>query len=104
VVCEEDEPSPRTTLVFSPAVTTVVMDAQYPFASREDIWRVFEEVKGLYSTQLEHSERIMRLERRREDDMRMKSVWGPLSQFPSAISGSLTGELSVTKEILSTEY
>ncbi|CRG90564.1 hypothetical protein PISL3812_07608 [Talaromyces islandicus] len=66
------------------------MDAQYPFASREDIWRVFEEVKGLYSTQLEHSERITRLERRREDDMRLKSVWGPLSQFPSAIGGSLT--------------
>ncbi|KAH8696065.1 hypothetical protein BGW36DRAFT_296767 [Talaromyces proteolyticus] len=66
------------------------MDAQYPFASREDIWRVFEEVKDLYSTQLEHGERIARLERRREDDMRLKSVWGPLSQFPSAISGSLT--------------
>lgn len=76
------------------------MDAQYPFASREDIWRVFEEVKGLYSTQLEHSERITRLERRREDDMRLKSVWGPLSQFPGGLSGSLTGELSVTKEIL----
>lgn len=70
---------------------TVGMDAQYPFASREDIWRVFEEVKDLYSTQLEHGERIARLERRREDDARLKSVWGPISQFPSTMSGPLTG-------------
>ncbi|EED21933.1 conserved hypothetical protein [Talaromyces stipitatus ATCC 10500] len=66
------------------------MDAQYPFASREDIWRVFEEVKDLYSTQLEHGERISRLERRREDDARLKSVWGPISQFPSTMNGPLT--------------
>ncbi|EEA26040.1 hypothetical protein EYB25_003299 [Talaromyces marneffei] len=66
------------------------MDAQYPFASREDIWRVFEEVKDLYSTQLEHGERIARLERRREDDARLKSVWGPISQFPSTMTGPLT--------------
>ncbi|OKL61045.1 hypothetical protein UA08_03605 [Talaromyces atroroseus] len=66
------------------------MDAQYPFASREDIWRVFEEVKDLYSTQLEHGERLARLERRREDDARLKSVWGPISPFPSTMSGPLT--------------
>lgn len=68
------------------------MDAQYPFASREDIWRVFEEVKDLYSTQLEHGERLARLERRREDDARLKSVWGPLSSFPGTMSGPLTGK------------
>lgn len=67
------------------------MDAQYPFASREDIWRVFEEVKDLYSTQLEHGERLARLERRKEDDARLKSVWGPASPFPSTMSGPLTG-------------
>ncbi|KLJ13110.1 hypothetical protein EMPG_11929 [Blastomyces silverae] len=61
------------------------MDAQYPFASREDIWRVQEEVKDLFAAQLEHGERISRLERRREDDARMKSVWGPLSPFPGSI-------------------
>lgn len=60
------------------------MDAQYPFASREDIWRVFEEVKDLYATQIEHGERIARLERRKEDDARLKSVWGPLSPFSVA--------------------
>ncbi|EEQ83308.1 uncharacterized protein BDCG_00113 [Blastomyces dermatitidis ER-3] len=61
------------------------MDAQYPFASREDIWRVQEEVKDLFAAQLEHGERISRLERRRDDDARMKSVWGPLSPFPGSI-------------------
>ncbi|GAD93064.1 hypothetical protein ANI_1_584104 [Paecilomyces variotii No. 5] len=63
------------------------MDAQYPFASREDIWRVFEEVKDLYATQIEHGERLARLERRKDDDARLKSVWGPLSPFPSSVSG-----------------
>ncbi|PGH08977.1 hypothetical protein GX51_01034 [Blastomyces parvus] len=61
------------------------MDAQYPFASREDIWRVQEEVKDLFAAQLEHGERIARLERRRDDDARMKSVWAPLSPFPGSI-------------------
>ncbi|EAS35446.3 uncharacterized protein CIMG_00800 [Coccidioides immitis RS] len=62
------------------------MDAQYPFASREDIWRVHEEIKDLYATQLEHGERIAKLERRRDDDARMKSLWGPFSPFPSTVS------------------
>lgn len=75
------------------------MDAQYPFASREDIWRVFEEVKDLYSTQLEHGERIARLERRREDDARLKSVWGPVSQFPNTMSGGpLTGKVAAAPQ------
>ena len=54
------------------------MDAQYPFASRDDIWRVFDELKELHATQFEQAERIARLERRRDEDARMKSVWGPL--------------------------
>jgi len=65
------------------------MDAQYPFASREDIWRVLEEVKDLQATQIEHGERIARLERRRDDDARLKSVWGPLSPFPGTLSGAI---------------
>ncbi|ODH12783.1 hypothetical protein ACO22_07919 [Paracoccidioides brasiliensis] len=61
------------------------MDAQYPFASREDIWRVQEEVKDLFAVQIEHGERISRLERRRDDDARMKSVWGPLYSFSGPV-------------------
>lgn len=59
------------------------MDAQYPFASRDDIWRVFDELKDLHATQFEQGERISRLERRRDEDARLKSVWGPLSPFPT---------------------
>lgn len=65
------------------------MDAQYPFASREDIWRIFEEVKELYATQLEHSERIARLEKHKEDDVRLKNVWGPLPPFPNSLNGTV---------------
>ncbi|KAI9927674.1 hypothetical protein ASPWEDRAFT_176156 [Aspergillus wentii DTO 134E9] len=68
------------------------MDAQYPFASRDDIWRVFDELKELHATQFEQAERIARLERRRDEDARLKSVWGPLSPFPSAIGGAIPTE------------
>lgn len=65
------------------------MDAQYPFASRDDIWRVFEELKELHATQLEQAERIARLERRRDEDAKLKSVWGPLSPFPTSVAGTI---------------
>ncbi|KAL3480719.1 hypothetical protein BJX99DRAFT_6916 [Aspergillus californicus] len=68
------------------------MDAQYPFASRDDIWRVFEELKDLHTAQFEQAERIARLERRRDEDARLKSVWGPLSLFPSSVGGSVPTE------------
>ncbi|KAL4878982.1 hypothetical protein BJY04DRAFT_104670 [Aspergillus karnatakaensis] len=68
------------------------MDAQYPFASRDDIWRVFEELKELHATQFEQAERIARLERRRDEDARLKSVWGPLSPFPNPVGGPVPTE------------
>ncbi|PWY93194.1 ubiquitin carboxyl-terminal hydrolase 19 [Aspergillus sclerotioniger CBS 115572] len=68
------------------------MDAQYPFASRDDIWRVFEELKELHATQFEQAERIARLERRRDEDARLRSVWGPLSPFPSSVGGTVPTE------------
>lgn len=69
------------------------MDAQYPFASRDDLWRVFDELKDLHAAQFEQAERIARLERRRDEDARLKSVWGPLSPFPSSVGGTLPGML-----------
>ncbi|CAI7674804.1 unnamed protein product [Penicillium pancosmium] len=70
------------------------MDAQYPFASRDDIWRVFEELKDIRLGQIDQSERLGRLERRRDEDVRMRNVWGPapLSPFPAAASASLSTE------------
>ncbi|RAL15242.1 uncharacterized protein BO97DRAFT_422032 [Aspergillus homomorphus CBS 101889] len=68
------------------------MDAQYPFASRDDIWRVFEEIKELHAAQFEQAERIARLERRRDEDARLRSVWGPLSPFPTSVGGTVPVE------------
>lgn len=63
------------------------MDAQYPFASRDDIWRVFDELKDLHVAQFEQAERIARLERRRDEDARLRSAWGPVSPFLTPIGG-----------------
>jgi hypothetical protein len=72
------------------------MDAQYPFASRDDIWRVFEELKEIHAAQFEQAERIARLERRRDEDAKLRSVWGPLSPFASSVPGAIpTGVLSL---------
>ncbi|KAJ5087881.1 hypothetical protein N7456_011497 [Penicillium angulare] len=62
------------------------MDAQYPLVSRDDLWRIFDDLKELHITQIEQADRIARLERRRDEDARLKSVWGPLSPFPSSVS------------------
>lgn len=72
-----------------PVSIRVDMDAQYPFASRDDIWRVFEELKELHAAQFEQAERIARLERRRDEDARLRSVWGPPSPFPTSIGGTI---------------
>ncbi|CRL25321.1 unnamed protein product [Penicillium camemberti] len=61
------------------------MDAQYPFASRDDIWRVFDELKELHIAQYEQGERLARLERRRDDDARLRSPWCPVSPFPHSV-------------------
>lgn len=78
------------------------MDAQYPFASRDDIWRVFDELKDLHVAQFEQAERIAKLERRRDEDARLRSVWGPLSPFPTTVGGPVpTGMLSNTPRLFS---
>ena len=64
------------------------MDPQFALVSREDIWRLHEDMKTVQSVQGEHSDRLARLERRQEDDARLKSVWGASSPFPSVLSGT----------------
>lgn len=77
------------TFGFNIAAVCQAMDAQYPFASRDDIWRVFEQLRDLHAVQFDQGERIARLERRRDEDARLRSVWGPLSPFPSSVGPSL---------------
>ncbi|KAL8815363.1 MAG: hypothetical protein Q9223_005496 [Gallowayella weberi] len=68
------------------------MDPQSQLASREDVWRLQNEMKNVYSTQAEHADRLMRLERHHTEDSRMKSVWGGQSPFPGILNGSAQQE------------
>lgn len=67
------------------------MDAQYPFASRDDIWRVFDELKELHIAQYEQGERLAQLERRRDEDARLRSPWCPVSPFPHSVGAIAPG-------------
>ena len=58
------------------------------FTPRDDLWRWQTEMLRVQQVQADHAERLMRLERRQEDDTRMKSVWGTASPFPSVLSGT----------------
>ncbi|KAH8591734.1 hypothetical protein B0O99DRAFT_519042 [Bisporella sp. PMI_857] len=46
------------------------------------------DVKHVQSVQINHSDRISRLERRQADDAALKSVWGSSSPFPGILSGT----------------
>ncbi len=64
------------------------MDGQFSLATREDFWRLQNEMKNVYATQAEHADRLTRLERRHDEDARMKSVWGSGSPFPGVLNGT----------------
>ena len=64
------------------------MDQQFGLASKDDLWRLQNEMKNVYATQAEHADRLMRLEQRADGDTRLKSVWGSQSPFASALNGT----------------
>lgn len=64
------------------------MESHFAFASKDDLWHLQNEMKGVHGLQAEHSERLMRLERRQDEDIRMKSVWGNTSPFPGILGGT----------------
>jgi hypothetical protein len=68
--------------------TDLGMDPQLPFASRDELWHLQSDMKSVYTTQADHSDRILRLERRLDEDNRVKSVWGTSSPFPSVLGGT----------------
>ncbi|KAI9838741.1 MAG: hypothetical protein M1838_004533 [Thelocarpon superellum] len=70
------------------AVVVIGMDPPFAYVSREELWRLVEEMKTVHAVQGDHAERLGRLERRQEDDARLKSVWGTSSPFPSVLSGT----------------
>lgn len=57
-------------------------------SSSNDNWRLHTDVARLQQVQAEHAERLARLERRQDEDARLKSVWGTGSPFPSVLSGT----------------
>ena len=64
------------------------MDPQFGLASKDDLWRLQNEMKNVYATQAEHADRLVRLEQRSDSDTRLKSVWGSQSPFPSVMNGT----------------
>lgn len=58
------------------------------FQPRDDIWRMQDDMLRIHQTQAELADRVSRLERRNEDDSRLKNVWGGASPFPSVLGGT----------------
>lgn len=67
----------------------LAMDQQgVAFTPNKDIWRLHSEMLRVQQTQVDHAERLARLERRQDEDARVKSVWGASSPFPSVLGGT----------------
>lgn len=65
------------------------MDPQsFVFTPQNDVWRLSNTIRSFQETQQEHADRLMRLERRQDEDARVKSVWGPSSPFPNVLGGT----------------
>ncbi|KAJ4294106.1 hypothetical protein N0V90_007796 [Kalmusia sp. IMI 367209] len=55
------------------------------FQPRDDLWRIQDDMFRVHQTQADLSERVSRLERRNEEDLRLKNVWRTSSPFPSVL-------------------
>ncbi|KAF2448699.1 UCH-domain-containing protein [Karstenula rhodostoma CBS 690.94] len=58
------------------------------FQPRDDFWQIQDDMLRMHQSQQELSDRVSRLERRNEDDSRLKNVWGGTSPFPSVLGGT----------------
>ncbi|KAK5118390.1 hypothetical protein LTR62_002904 [Meristemomyces frigidus] len=59
-----------------------------PYSTNSDTWKLQTDVVRVQQVQADHGERIARLERRQDEEARVKSVWGSGSPFPSVLSGT----------------
>lgn len=75
-----------------------MMDAHFQFATKDEFWRLQEDLKDIYATQAQQAERLSRLERRRDEDNRMKSLWGPQSPFPTGVASTPQQEYNPAAE------
>ncbi|KAI8942030.1 hypothetical protein NX059_000136 [Plenodomus lindquistii] len=58
------------------------------FQPREDFWQFQNDMLRVQQSQAELTDRVSRLERKHEDDSRLKNVWGTSSPFPSVLGGT----------------
>lgn len=58
------------------------------FQPRDDLWRIQDDMFRVHQNQAELAERVSRLERRNEEDSRLKNVWRTSSPFPSVLGGT----------------
>ncbi|KAF2180805.1 cysteine proteinase [Zopfia rhizophila CBS 207.26] len=58
------------------------------FTPRDDFWRFQSEMLRVQQSQAELADRVSRLERRHDEDTRLKNVWGTSSPFPSVLTGT----------------
>ena len=58
------------------------------FTPRDDLWRVQNEMLRVHQVQAELADRVSRLERRHDEDTKLKSLWGTASPFPSALAST----------------
>lgn len=63
------------------------MEASIGQASKEDLWRLQNEMRNVYATQAELEDRLRRLESR-HDESQVRSVWGGQSPFPGILNGT----------------
>lgn len=71
------------------------------FQPRDDLWRFQSEMLRVQQGQAELSDRVSRLERRHEEDLRLKNVWGTSSPFPSVLGGTPQQGVFCLKQTLS---
>jgi hypothetical protein len=77
------------------------MDSQFT-ATREELYHVQMDVKHVQAVQINHADRILRLEKRQADDAALKSVWGTGSPFPGVLSGTPQQGRSATMVVWNT--
>lgn len=65
------------------------MDPQsLAFQPQSEVWQLSTMMRNVQDTQQEHADRLFRLERRHDEEAKVKSVWGPSSPFPGVLSGT----------------
>lgn len=67
------------------------MDTTQGFATRDELWRLQETLNELSATQVNHSDRIMRLEQKTPEGSRGRNLWGSSSPFTGALGSSHHG-------------